>query len=151
MAASFSMALGIPFAVFIKEIGHDGSQPFFADEQFHRGFHIQECIDVCLKHEFSCTEIQAYFGSTPFFGSKETIPVYSQEACAKRFEDYLHSTFRGVLGGMVMRTNNLTVGHAVCWDSKLIHDPRGRSYSFEAAKLNNFYPQTLWILTKTEQ
>ncbi|MFA5344693.1 MAG: hypothetical protein WC315_00225 [Candidatus Omnitrophota bacterium] len=147
MAAAFSTALGIRFADFIKLMGHDGSGQPYEDKRFHRGFHIQECIDLCLMTGFACTEIQCYYGSKPFVESIESVPVYPLKDCEFRFQHYLRKTKRGVITGL-----GQCFGHAVAWDGKFIYDPRspGYMYRFEDAVKYNFRPQTLWILTKME-
>ncbi len=147
LAASFSMALGIPIAEFIRLLGHDGSGQPYKNNSFHIGFHKQECIDICLYLGFACTEIQCYYGSKPFEGAIESIPVYPLKDCESRFKHYLRKTQRGVITGLGKR-----FGHAVAWDGKFIYDPRcpGTIYQFEDANEHHFKPQTLWMLTKME-
>ncbi len=147
---SFAMALDQPAARLIEVIGHNGARQCYKDQSFRQGFHIQECIDLCLQMGFACTEIQGYFGSSPFFGSTENVPVYTLEICELRFEQWLRKTERGVLTGIVQRSVGTQVGHAVAWDGSLIYDPRGFCYPFKDAHLENFQPQTLWMLTKME-
>ncbi len=144
MGYAFSMALGIPFAEFIRLVGHDGSDQLYANKLFRRGFHIQECIDVCSHLSVACTEIQAYYGITPYLGSTEVIEIQSIEKCLSRFKSYLNNTSIGVLSGM-----GKTFGHAVLWDHGMIYDTRGNKfYTFDDAHKNNFNPQSLWVLTK---
>jgi hypothetical protein len=146
---AFARALGMPFALFIQEIGHDGSDVVFDDEVTHRGFHIQECIDVCLRHGFACTEIQGYFGAIPYVGSTEVKPVYSQRVCEERFKYYLDN-YSGVIAGHVRRDNGTIVGHAVYWDRNNIYDSRGHVYNLSDTSKYNFEPQTFWILTRMQ-
>jgi hypothetical protein len=150
MAHAFSSALGIPFAQYIAMVGHDGSRKCFQDQTFSQGFHIQECIDVCFTLGFSCTEIQAFFGSAPYFDSLEQVAIYTPQICEARFLRYLEKTTSGVIAGMVIRASGQKVGHAVMWDGKLIHDSRGDTYEFQDSEVYNFHPQTLWMLTKME-
>ncbi len=145
IATAFSMALGIPFAQFIGMIGHDGGCQPYDDKRFHLGFHIQECIDICFRLGFACTEIQYYYGSRPFAESQESIPVYSLEDCGLRFATYLKLSTLGVLGGIGKQFS-----HAVAWDGNFIYDPRGQVYPFEEAINHDFRPQILWMLTKME-
>lgn len=145
LATAFSMALDIPLAQFIDMVGHDGSQQPYRDKRFYRGFHLQECIDICFKLGFACTEIQYYFGSKPSVESGESVPIYSIEDCSFRFVTYLGLSNLGVITGVGKR-----LGHAVAWDGKMIYDPRGHIYSIEEASACNFHPQTLWMLTKME-
>jgi hypothetical protein len=149
MAHSFSKALGIPFAQFIELVGHDGSEKVFKDVTYGRGFHIQECIDVCYKLGYSCTEIQASFGSR-LFDSNDSISLYSSEEYDSRFKDYLLKTNNGILMGYVIKPDNRRSGHAVYWNGKNIEDVRGFNYEWEYAAIHNFYPQTLWIIIKTD-
>lgn len=147
---SFAMAMDQPAHRLIEVIGHDGSRRCYKDESFRQGFHIQECIECCLIAGFACTEIQGYYGSTPFFGSTEIVPVYTLDVCELRFEHWLRITSRGVLTGTVQRSVGTQVGHAVAWDGKMIYDPRGHIYAFEDSAEHNFRPQTMWMLTKME-
>jgi hypothetical protein len=128
-------------------VGHDGSSQPYDDKRFHLGFHQQECIDICFKLGFACTEIQYYFGSKPFIESGESVPIYSFEDCSFRFATYLKLSNLGVITGLGKQ-----FGHAVAWDGKFIYDPRnpGVIYPIEEAVSHNFRPQTLWMLTKME-
>jgi hypothetical protein len=144
MAASFSMALGMPFALFIELIGHDGGE-LIGD--FHKGFHLQECIDVCFKMGFSCTEIQAVYGAKPSITNDLVYQVKSTEVCEMRFDQYLADTSRGVITGFCNK-NNTQVGHAVAWIDQQIFDPKGRVYTLQQCDVFNFSPQSLMIISK---
>ena len=144
MGYAFSMALGIPFAEFIRLVGHDGSAQPYNLKPYRQGFHIQECIDVCSYLGVACTEIQAYYGITPYLGSPDVIEIQPIKKCLARFKSYLSTTSIGVLSG-----TGKTFEHAVLWDHGMIYDTRGNKfYTFDESQKNNFLPQSLWVLTK---
>jgi hypothetical protein len=143
------MACNVPFKYFITLLGHDGDARPYKDKSKRRGFHIQECIDVVWKLGFNCTPIELFPAMTYEIGA-EVFPVRfgeSDNANLARFMRYLQTNKRVVIEGL-RSINGIKIGHATAWDGSLIHDPSGRTYTFEDSLRNNFNPHTIWILTE---
>ncbi len=143
MGVSFSRAIGIEFADFVKCVGHSG-----AGEANHNGFHPQECIDVALHYGFSCTPIQLFAGMI-YGPGQPPVVLWSKEEATRRFEKYVNSTKRGVFEGIRLKEGNKGIGHAVALIDGMIYDNETK-YPVAECTAHNFHPQTLWII-KNEQ
>ena len=61
LPASFAMALDIPLADVLRDVGHDGGSivwPNLPEPICRRGFHPQELIDICLSRGYAVTRIE---------------------------------------------------------------------------------------------
>lgn len=131
LPTAFAMALNLPVEDVILIIGHDGSDKLFPSQEepyCRRSFHIQELIDVSLKHGYSVTEILLH---SYLEVMDEIIDV--QEFGKERMVDYLKN-YTGVLIG---RQDNGTP-HAVAWDGVDILDPNGTVYNLIHFNVNMF-------------
>ncbi len=140
---AFAAAMGINFSAVIEMIGHDGSECVYKDKSFRRGFHIQECIDVANKLNFSCTPIEFRFALQPSPASTEIFEIPNTMA---RSLLYLIQTPRGVLECFRKTTQR---GHAVAWISQMVYDPaNGKTYSFGDLMSHGLVVNRLWRLQK---
>lgn len=136
LPTAFAMVLNLPVEDVILIIGHDGSDKLFGNQEepyCRRSFHIQELIDVSLKHGYAVTEI---LPNSYLEVMDEVIDV--QEFGADRMEDYLQN-YSGVLIGREGRR----IPHAVAWDGVDILDPNGTVYN-----LVNFNVSVFMIIQK---
>lgn len=137
MLASFAMVLKAPMQELINEIGHDGSELWWPDLNpplCHRGFHIQEFLDVCMKRGKILGYVEAIM---TLGGSNRYPPKVINGDHEKRWNSYLRN-FSGVILG-VTRTGGR---HAVAWNRDKIFDPRGFIVEREDADLepDTFHP-----------
>jgi len=61
LPTSFAIALDMPVEAVLAEIGHDGGKivnPLLPEPLCRAGFHVQELIDVCLRHGLAVTPIE---------------------------------------------------------------------------------------------
>ena len=137
------MACGIPFAVFIGMLGHDGGDFPYTNKLFKAGFHPQECIEVIQQAGWSCTPIELFPRLTP--DNIETRDILFNSGNWARFLLHLSHCKNGVIEGTTNKQGTIT-GHAVAWDGCHIYDPRGVIYSFAEHDHFNFYPRVLWKL-----
>ena len=136
LPTAFAMVLNLPIEDVILIIGHDGSDILFPNQEepyCRRSFHIQELIDVSLKHGYSVTEILL---NSYLEVMNETVDV--QEFGADRIEDYLQN-YTGVLIGR----EGTRIPHAVAWDGIDILDPNGTVYH-----LDNFNVSVFMLIQK---
>ena len=97
----------------IRDVGHDGMAVWWRDKpppDCYRGFHIQEIVDVCLKHDVKLVHIEGM----PVSSHKE---IWSRDECLNRFSNY------------TQRYNGIFIGktHAVAWLEERVYDPRDGS------------------------
>jgi hypothetical protein len=148
------MAIDIPVAEFIEDIGHDGGAEPYPSLDTKAGFHEQECIDVLQRRGFACTPVEIVPQMVPFdrgparqiwFGGQR--PGLSPEDCNwERFLTHLQGTC-GVLTGVKKKINsNSFIGHAVAWFDGMIHDPQGSGYiySIDDAPNYGYIPRAYW-------
>jgi len=134
---SFAMALDVPVADLIAEIGHDGGAiPQALDHP--RGFHVQELIDCCLKRGFAATPVEIFPVLMDPEGHHWAGHLLNLHDLNLRFYDTLYTT-RGVIEGMGLRT-----GHMVAYDRGSIYDPDGYEYSSADFGIYNFEPLCAW-------
>ena len=137
LAESAAMALNMPYADLIKEIGHDGSEiifPELPEPGKRRGFHMQEIIDVAIKKGYAVTPIEPLPCSTP-----DGLKVYTVHFEIKRFQNHLENT-RGIITGMKRKWR-----HAVYWADSYILDPIGKVYNFDSLNMNI---DCFWLFSK---
>jgi hypothetical protein len=146
IAAAFAIACQVSLDEFIARLEILGGK-------FCGTYHGQQCMDVAWDYGFATTIIQRHPAITPVddLMAKST-PIQYPEGNATRFAQYMR-THVGVLGGTVKKGRFGTLGHAVAWDTREIHDPRGFVYSFkEASKVPySFVVNNFFMLTKVCQ
>lgn len=133
MVTAFGMVIGVPVAELIEQIGHDGLNVIWPEEQGAKrylGFHIQELIAALLEREYAIVPIEPapvtrsgdqlhHYGSNPFF---ETAMM----------------SYSGVLCGRSTRGTE----HAVAWSaiSRTTFDPyNGQEMSEINVVIRTFY------------
>jgi hypothetical protein len=137
MLASFAMLLDAPMDELIKEIGHDGSEvwwPNIDPPECHRGFHVQEFLDLCMKRGKILGWVEAIMtvGGRNRFPAKEINGDHE-----KRWNSYLRN-FPGVILGVTSSGGR----HAVAWNRDKIFDPKGFIVELEDTDLepDTFHP-----------
>jgi hypothetical protein len=148
LVTSFAMALDIPVAEIIREIGHDGSQilwPALPEPMCRRGFHPQELIDVCRARGYAVTNIEACPGLMATAGRGPEFRWLTEDEAWSRFTRVTEST-RGVLEGVVLPRKH----HAVAYERGRLFDPDGHELSFsrDACAQRSFMAQHLWCLDR---
>ncbi len=148
LVTSFAMALDLPVADVIREVGHDGGQiiwPTLPEPMCRRGFHPQELIDVCRSHGYAVTYIELFPGQVPRPGEFEFRWLPQDRAC-QRF-DHIVQTSTGVLEGVTLKSHKR---HAVAYRHGHIFDPDGWDfpYSPAACERRAFIVQHLWCVDK---
>jgi hypothetical protein len=113
--------LNVDVDLVIAQIGHDGSEITHAglpEPLKRRGFHPQECIEVCMRDGLAVTQIEvnpcavpAQAGAMPGQPTPKMFSVITDETCEDRFERHLFNS-RGVIE---CRTT-LGRGHAVAYE-----------------------------------
>jgi hypothetical protein len=142
LPTSFAIALDMPVATVLAEIGHDGGKlanPLLPEPLCRAGFHIQELIDVCLRHGLAVTPIELCPVLSP--GPKyEPHEVFTDEAGWQRFARAI-STSRGVIEGIGRRSF-----HAVAYDHGRIYDPDAGEYDYSPpnCEARSFIPFCAW-------
>lgn len=109
LVTSFAMVLNVPVEDLIRQIGHDGMEVLFPENDYPnhlRGFHIQELIWACYEREYL---------AIPF----EPCPVLESNGIIRSIEPFkwikeIMAERQGVLIG---------TKHAVAWDCNLCYDP----------------------------
>ncbi len=138
---SFAMALDVPVADLIAEIGHDGgAYPLGLTDR--RGFHVQELIDCCLKRGFAVTPIEVFPVLMDSAGHHWAGHHLDQHDLHLRFHDTLVET-QGVIEGEGIR-----YGHMVAYDRGCIYDPDGYEYSAADFNIYNFTPLCAWRIDR---
>ena len=155
VAVSFAMAINRSFDEFVEEVGHDGSEviwPWLPEPMCRRGFHIQECIRVAMRHDFTVTPVElipaiAPSSLPPTPSSEDTIPypvLYGPTLNTNFCYFDQHVLYgRGVITGVGRQCL-----HAVAFDHGTIYDPEGITYSYsqEHCLEMGFITQCLWLV-----
>ncbi len=122
-----------------KEIGHDGSAIWWPQVKLpysHRGYHIQEIIDCCIKRGFGLVPIEAHPCSASYLAPTDIKILSPPDQAMERFQRLIANR-RGILLGK---------RHACAWDGSQVYDPNGRIID-----LNQFEVRECWILWKSNQ
>jgi len=143
LPTSFAIALDTPVAAILAETGHDGSEivnPLLPEPLCRRGFHIQELIDVCLRHDSAVTPVELcpILSPAPDVEPRE---VFAEEAGNwQRLADAIRGS-RGVIEGTSRRSF-----HAVAYDHGRIYDPDAGEYDYApaACEAHGFVPICAW-------
>jgi hypothetical protein len=148
LVTSFAMALDLPVADVIREVGHDGGQiiwPTLPEPMCRRGFHPQELIDVCRSHGYAVTCVELFPGATPQIGQVE-FRWLTREQAWPRFSRVIRNS-KGVIEGTTLPSRK---GHAVAYDHGHVFDPNGLDFPYSPAicKRLSFITQHLWCLDK---
>ena len=107
LPTAFASVLNVPVELMIAQIGHDGSEITHAglpEPLKRRGFHPQECIEVCMRDGMAVTQIEVNPCAVPaeagaYLGRGVTPKMFSTitgESCQNRFERHLFNS-RGVI------------------------------------------------------
>lgn len=139
LLASFAMVLDETCEQLIKEIGHDGSEVVFPEEEdpfARRAFHIQELIDCCERRHLAVTPIDFHPIST--CGRQGRYEVDINEGPSVRFQRHLHKRV-GVITGL----NLNSAPHAVAWNGLMILDPATGNF----LEPHLFQCETFWKVT----
>ena len=142
LPASFAMALDIPLADVLHDVGHDGREivwPNLPEPLCRRGFHPQELIDICLARGYAVTRIELAPAMATVPNGPE-LRLFADKRAWQRFVQVIRNSL-GVIEGVCLRS-----GHAVAYDHGRIFDPEGREYDYspEACERRGFYTQHLW-------
>jgi hypothetical protein len=142
LPTSFAIALDMPVAAILAEIGHDGGKivnHLLPEPLCRAGFHVQELIDVCLRRDLAVTPIELCPVLSP---GRDVEPreVFADEAAWRRFACAITGG-RGVIEGVSRRSF-----HAVAYDHGRIHDPDGGEYDYSPAACEaiGFVPICAW-------
>jgi len=132
-AAALAMVLRIDYDYVIQGVGHNGSEiinPRFRSPGCRKGFHMQELIEVALKHSYAVTPIELMPVQTALGNDEFDVKIKKYYSPEHRLRYHLDRSI-GILTGKLE-----TYWHAVAWDSEKIFDPRGKTYSFDDCKIN---------------
>ena len=133
-ACAFAMALNLTLKEFIYQIGHDGSEIWFPElpePLCRKGFPYPECIQVCLKWDFSVTPVDF----KPLCGPDNEHRI---ELDHTDFANQMLRGYRGIISGMGNQ-----YFHTVAWDGKQIYDP---SLGVYGLKNSYFRPEVFWVV-----
>ena len=121
LPTAFASVLNLDVALVIAQIGHDGSEVTHAglpEPLKRRGFHPQECIEVCLRDGLAATQIEvnpcavpAQAGAMLGQPAPKMFSTITDETCVDRFERHLFNS-RGVID---CRTR-AWLGHALAYE-----------------------------------
>ncbi len=146
VGTAFAMVLDISTADFFGHVGHDGSEiafPALPDPMARRGFHIQECINACLKLGHAVTPVELFpVIRSSASGENDIVVLFGGDESANwyRFEQAI-KTSTGVLEGVGCRCL-----HAVAYDHGMIFDPDGDHYPYSRpiCESRGFHPRRVW-------
>lgn len=146
-ATAFAMALDVPVAELLSDIGHDGSHiawPDLPEPACRVGHHIQEIVSVCIHKGFSATPIELFPVSMTASKPPQYHSIGYPEGNWERFTAYIKSS-RGVLEGMSWKT-----GHAYAFDHGRVINPDGGEFIFsrEACNARHFTPFRAWRVSR---
>lgn len=119
LPTAFASALYVEVENLIAQIGHDGSEithTGLPEPLRRRGFHPQECIEVCMRDGFAVTQIDMTPSALPADEyrqdyAKETIfSTITGESALDRFERHLFNS-----GGVLDCRTRLGRGHALAY------------------------------------
>jgi hypothetical protein len=123
LPTAFASVLNVPVELVIAQIGHDGSEITHVglpEPLKRRGFHPQECIEVCMRDGMAVTQIEVnpcavptdHRGNGLTFATKlKMFSTITNETCEDRFERHLFNS-RGVID---CRTTH-GMGHALAYE-----------------------------------
>lgn len=142
LPTAFAIALDMPVITVLAEVGHDGSAivtPSLPEPLCRRGFHIQELIDVCLRHNSAVTPVEL----CPILSPRSDVEpreVFADKAGWRRFACAINGS-RGVIEGASRRCF-----HAVAYDHGRIYDPDVGEYDYSppACEAFGFVPICAW-------
>jgi hypothetical protein len=146
---SLAMALNIPVANLIEQLGHDGSEIVFPDldePMCRRGFHSQELIHLAWRHRFTVTPFELIPTIAPTSGEGSLVQVHFDGSIKNnwhRFLDVIKHT-SGILEGQGRNCN-----HAVHYRQGDIYDPDGHYYRYtqEACEEHGFFGRRALIIS----
>ncbi len=140
---AFAIALDMPVAKLIEDIGHDGGQiiwPDLNDPMRRRGFHSQELVEAVHTRGYHCTPIEI----SPTIGcpmGEGHYVIYGPDEMWIRFEPYLRSS------NCVIECIGNHCHHAVHGAFGRISDPDGYQYDHTDLAKHNLRPYRIWIIT----
>jgi hypothetical protein len=121
LPTAFASVLNLDVTLVIAQIGHDGSEVTHAglpEPLKRRGFHPQECIEVCMRDGLAVTQIEVNPCAVPtsqgvltVMGELKMFSTITDETCEDRFERHLFNS-RGVID---CRTR-AGLGHALAYE-----------------------------------
>ena len=123
---------------FINEIGHDGLEVWWPQAVGvfkHRGFHVQELVDCCLRRHFAPICIDAYPGlGRP--GGEDGRAIFMTDEAKVRLQTVMNK-FDGVL---------ITASHAAAWShgEQICYDPNGYTCSVGDYQIREFWALVEW-------
>jgi hypothetical protein len=129
LPTAFAMVLDVPVALFIEQLGHDGSQQHW--ERYRLAWHIQEIAKVCYDYYGVCvTQLEAVTLAAP-------TPGYDPHE-----QTYDLSEYYGADAGVAGVTNTRGIGHALAFSKSHFYNPSsGRECS-----LKDYQVHTVWLL-----
>lgn len=135
-AAALAMVLDVDYSGIVSRIGHDGSEIINEDLRppaCHKGFHIQELIEVALENGYAVTPIECMPVQTATGEDEHDVKIKRYESIADRLEHHMFWN-DGILMGQIPGG----FWHAVAWDHSTIQvfDPRGKIYPYYDIKIN---------------
>ncbi len=142
MPLAFAMALDIPVANLLEEVGHDGSKlafPNLPEPACRLGFHVQEMILVALKLGKAVTPVELFPVLQSADGRQTQTILYPDNNWA--LFAHVIETSRGVIDGTGFR-----LGHTVAYDHGRIFDPKGCEYAYSriACEAHQFFTRCAW-------
>lgn len=127
------MALNVPQAELVAEIGHDGGEilwPDLDDPFRRRAFHVQEFIWPALKRGYALTMVEAI----PVLGvNRPSGPDFHEVKTTAEVMPKFFKIFKGVIFCNIGGTM-----HAVAWDTKQCYDPNGWLYGLDKLFIRDF-------------
>lgn len=142
MPLAFAMAMEIPVAELLEEVGHDGGKiafPNLSEPACRQGFHIQEFVHVALRRGLAVTPVEL-FPVLAAADERQTQTILYPDNNWKRFADLLAAS-RGVIDGVGFR-----FGHMVAYDHGRVYDPKGHEYDYSriACEAHQFHSRCAW-------
>jgi len=131
---ALAIALDVPVANIIKEVGHDGSEIIWSkleDPHRRRGFHVQEMQIVALNHYY----VMSYFEFAPCSAPSLTEMPYTISGMGDVIVE-LMMKYTGVILGY----GKAKIAHAVAWDGAQCYDPNGTIYPIQDFEPTTFLP-----------
>ena len=144
LPVSFAMVLDIPVQDIFNELGHNGSRilwPDLPEPMCRRGFHIQELIEIALRHGFAVTP----FELSPVLQCEDKEYCFDERWTA--FATVVANS-TGVLTGSGVRTH-----HAVAYALGQIFDPDNGVYDYSkvACEGRLFYANCAWRIDRIDR
>jgi len=140
LPTAVAMAIGVPLADLLEELGHDGSEvthPNLDPPACYRGFHPQEMLEFCLRRGTATTMIEKVPCALPKEDKNvnafthEDLKMFHPlgEPAVERFDRHLFLSD----GWIDCRTRS-GLGHAVAYEGggkhATIFDPNGDTFSY---------------------